>query len=1007
MDSVRVAVRVRPFNQREIDMNAQLCISMNGRKTTITNPKPGERVDTTKCEDVKEFTYDYSYWSLDPQQPVFHSQEEIYQNLGSDVVDNAYDGYNACVFAYGQTGSGKTYTMMGTQAERGLIPRICYRLFDKMELSSDVRYRTEVSYLEIYNEQVKDLLQKQQSHSLRVREHPQTGPYVEQLSRHLVSSYSDISELIERGNTHRTTASTGMNDTSSRSHAIFTIGFTQAALVEGLPSERTSKIHLVDLAGSERAKATGATGCRLREGAHINKSLVTLGSVISALAEAGHRHTPGGRTPFVPYRDSTLTWLLKDSLGGNAKTVMIAAISPADVNYGETLSTLRYAHRAKSILNKPTVNEDRNVQLIRELRQEIARLRALIEGAGESPRALELIQEKEARADEMTNQWMEGWRETQKILQEQQTLGLRKSGVGVVLDSDRPHLIGIDDDLTSTGITLYQLKSERTTLGAAADCDIVLEGAGIADHHCVITLSDQLGGLLTAIGDAVCTVDQTDVEREHRLTQGCVITLGECSMFRYNSPAEAARLRRAGVRRASSRLSVLSLSACDLAATRSVESLLTAEKRLSWGSARELSRARQRSQPSLSRARLSVLGDPLLQTAPAGGLAAGPAPTDPIGEDDDPGGQTKELTNGAGAAERSCAVAERPPGQGSSPDLRTPGSLPESCTQTVPADSSSSVCRTCAAAGRRSPQADTASPALRAPGIALSPSTPSPPPASPSPLRVGGVPADSASLTSDSAPPPAGAETGDSEADSLESPIELGSDSELMGAFIEHEVQRRVTEQLAVQEQRLRAERAHQQLMNERQLARLHFTHQRQIRKLKSALNGVYSSVSTLPELGSEPLTIAEERAASTPRLNGSDSPPPASVVTVPRYVLRGAGRDAHFEYEIRLCAGGERYTLYRRFQRFRELHRYVAQRYGEQATAAVRLPPAKLFGRTSETLANERRGQLEEYLRRLLEKCSGLPSCPLHPGVTRRTLADFAPFFQRGVFEFTRAMTS
>ncbi|KAF0314023.1 Kinesin-like protein KIF16B [Amphibalanus amphitrite] len=139
----------------------------------------------------------------------------------------------------------------------------------------------------------------------------------------------------------------------------------------------------------------------------------------------------------------------------------------------------------------------------------------------------------------------------------------------------------------------------------------------------------------------------------------------------------------------------------------------------------------------------------------------------------------------------------------------------------------------------------------------------------------------------------------------------------------------------------------------------------------------------------------------------GSDSPPPASVVTVPRYVLRGAGRDAHFEYEIRLCAGGERYTLYRRFQRFRELHRYVAQRYGEQATAAVRLPPAKLFGRTSETLANERRGQLEEYLRRLLEKCSGLAGCPLHLGVTRRTLADFAPFFQRGVFEFTRAMTS
>lgn len=219
-------------------------------------------------------------------------------------MKNAFDGYNVCVFAYGQTGSGKTYTMMGSEHDRGLIPRICESMFLKM--AEGTTYKVEVSYLEIYNERVKDLLTKNSSHNLKVREHPSQGPYVQvfqqcqplcsaelksyqpqDLSRHLVMEYKDIMRLMEQGNDLRTTASTNMNDTSSRSHAIFTITFVQAGYLSGMPYETESKIHLVDLAGSERANATGASGQRLKEGAHINKSLVTLGSVISALAEAG------------------------------------------------------------------------------------------------------------------------------------------------------------------------------------------------------------------------------------------------------------------------------------------------------------------------------------------------------------------------------------------------------------------------------------------------------------------------------------------------------------------------------------------------------------------------------------------------------------------------------------------------------------------------------------------------------------------------------------------------
>lgn len=214
--------------------------------------------------------------------------------------------------------------------------------------------------------------------NLKVREHPKTGVYVQDLSQHIVVNYSDIEELLEKGNINRTTASTNMNETSSRSHAIFTLKFSQLKIVENnIPSEIVSKMNLVDLAGSERADSTGAKGIRLKEGGNINKSLLTFINVISTLADLSGSSNVSKH--YIPYRDSVLTWLLKDSLGGNSKTVILAAISPADVNYVETMSTLRYANRAKNIINKPTINEDPNVKLIRELRSEITQLKIMLE----------------------------------------------------------------------------------------------------------------------------------------------------------------------------------------------------------------------------------------------------------------------------------------------------------------------------------------------------------------------------------------------------------------------------------------------------------------------------------------------------------------------------------------------------------------------------------------------------------------------------------------------------
>ncbi|KAM9855644.1 kinesin-like protein KIF1B [Aulostomus maculatus] len=384
--SVKVAVRVRPFNSRETSKESKCIIQMQGNTTTILNPKAPK-------EPAKTFSFDYSYWShTTPEDPCFASQNLVYNDIGKEMLQHAFEGYNVCIFAYGQTGAGKSYTMMGKQEEgqEGIIPMLCEDLFEKINEDSnkeELSYSVEVSYMEIYCERVRDLLNPKNKGNLRVREHPLLGPYVEDLSKLAVTSYTDIADLMDAGNKARTVAATNMNETSSRSHAVFTIVFTQRKhdSETDLSTEKVSKISLVDLAGSERADSTGAKGTRLKEGANINKSLTTLGKVISALAEVDNctsKSKKKKKTDFIPYRDSVLTWLLRENLGGNSRTAMVAALSPADINYDETLSTLRYADRAKNIKCNAVINEDPNNKLVRDLKDEVARLKELLRAQG-------------------------------------------------------------------------------------------------------------------------------------------------------------------------------------------------------------------------------------------------------------------------------------------------------------------------------------------------------------------------------------------------------------------------------------------------------------------------------------------------------------------------------------------------------------------------------------------------------------------------------------------------
>lgn len=355
-----------------------------------------------KVLENKTFTFDNSFWSHDKNDEHYATQEDVYNCLGEEFLDHNFEGYHTCIFAYGQTGSGKSYTMMGTQEQPGLIPRTCEDLFQRIESSEspDISYNVRVSYFEVYNEHVRDLLAPRTDtpYYLKIRESPTDGPYVKDLTDVPVRSYSEIMRLMRKGDASRTTASTKMNDTSSRSHAVFTIMLKQIHhdLSTDETTERTARIRLVDLAGSERAKSTEATGQRLREGSNINKSLTTLGRVIAALAD-NKPGRPRKNKEVVPYRDSILTWLLKDSLGGNSKTAMIACIAPSD--YEETLSTLRYADQAKHIRTRAVVNQDhvsaaeRDAQ-IAEMAEIIRELQISVNQQAISKRETEMKNEK-------------------------------------------------------------------------------------------------------------------------------------------------------------------------------------------------------------------------------------------------------------------------------------------------------------------------------------------------------------------------------------------------------------------------------------------------------------------------------------------------------------------------------------------------------------------------------------------------------------------------------------
>lgn len=460
---------------------------MEGNTTIITDPNTGVQ---------KKFTFDHSYWSHDgfredsngifvPDGPSskYASQKMVFDDLGIDVLDNAFEGYHTCLFAYGQTGSGKSYSIFGYNKNIGIIPMACLELFKRIENAAEKakaagetagldeagtgfvcgnkKFEVTVSMLEIYNECVQDLFVKPNNRpkgGLKIRETKEDGVYVEGLTVIPVTSYQDIADQIERGTSLRTIGATNMNATSSRAHTVTTITFNQTEYTNGKPTnKKRSNINLVDLAGSERARTTGADAERLKEGSNINKSLSFLGKVINILAEKADGKKEA-KNKVVPYRESKLTRILQNALGGNSKTAMIAALSPADINYEETLSTLIYANQVKSIKNQAKINESPEDKLIRELKEENERLRKMFENK-------ELIQQ-EMEEDKRHDDELEG----------------------------KVYIMNINEDPLLTGQIKHPLKDGVNKIGKPGkgeEPDIRMVGIGMSHNHAQIKYDEK------------------------------------------------------------------------------------------------------------------------------------------------------------------------------------------------------------------------------------------------------------------------------------------------------------------------------------------------------------------------------------------------------------------------------------------------------------------------------------------------------------------------------------
>ncbi|CAE6971797.1 KIF13B [Symbiodinium natans] len=554
-ESIKVAVRARPLNQREKKLKCDIVVSMSGKTVTVSPER-----------NPKHFTYDYTFWSVGEGQG---TQEEIFEDIGTNMVSNAVDGFNCTLFAYGQTGSGKSYTMMGggpaDVEDAGVIPRMINGLFeekDRLEEDALVELQVRISYLEIYKEQVTDLFaalsanKESKGENLKIMEHPKLGVYVKGLYLMPCATKSDVMSNLEYGLKMRTIAATNMNQSSSRSHAVFTI------IVNRLEGERPkgkngkderkslhAKINLIDLAGSERTSKAQTENERLKEGCAINQSLSQLGLVIKMLTE---QSSGGLKAPM--FRASKLTFLLKDSLAGNSKTCMMATVSPASDNYDETVSTLRFASSVKSIKTVAVQNKNKKDQLIDNLQQEMRLLKAQMAAGGLNvAEASEQLKERERLIKEQTQQDFQEELKAAREMSRAREKALEESGLShghiteaFGISNGQPYMVNMAFDPMLAGCLIYLIQEHKpTTMGANKENTIVLKGLGMPDFLCRIDVLEAGGVSLTRLSDGTRVAVNGKLLEQNQMRElqnGDRISLGRTYVLKLVYPGEGAAL---------------------------------------------------------------------------------------------------------------------------------------------------------------------------------------------------------------------------------------------------------------------------------------------------------------------------------------------------------------------------------------------------------------------------------------------------------------------------------
>lgn len=535
---MKIAVFVRALNKKESEDKEERVVWAKDNEVRVLNPETrtekGFKFDYTSCGETQR----------DIEATVGSSQG--LKGVGNFVLSSCFGGYNTCVFSYGACGTSKTNIMYGTEDSQGLVLWICENLFKKASsYDSDTSFRAEISFLEINQEFVKDLLGRKRNwqDSLRVCEHKELGVYVDKLSKHIVTDVSELFGLLEKGKKNRSICSRSSNSSSSNSHTIFTVRLTQARLEDTLPCEMLSTINLVDLTGSKSVYNECVDNCSTLD---TDKSLMTLERVISTLASRSSDSSASNTG--IPYQDSALTWILKDCFGGNCRSVMLAAVSPSAACHGETLHTLRFANLAKNVINTPRVNEDENVKLIKELKSEILHLKDKIKVANTSnsldvDKTERKLQENEDLMTRLTGIWEDKWSKTQKLM-EDRALAVTELGSALKFEIDEPHFVSLGGGRLSIGVTLCPIKRGKTVIGVSTDTckpDIQLRGKGIEPEHCIV----EFNGVAVVLYPkaALCSVDGIPVSEPTRLPQGCMICLGKSNYFRFNHPTEAKRIK--------------------------------------------------------------------------------------------------------------------------------------------------------------------------------------------------------------------------------------------------------------------------------------------------------------------------------------------------------------------------------------------------------------------------------------------------------------------------------